>query len=143
LIVEQATCAQLFCGTHSYIMDEYGSMKTDKQFVGTLEDSICNHGALTHLVSDRAQSIISKHAMDILHALCISSWQSEPHQQHQSPMECCYNTIKSQIYVVMDHTASPAYLWLLCLLNICFLLNNMSCEAQWCDTFASVDWFYQ
>jgi hypothetical protein len=48
-----ATCAQLFCGTHSYVMDAYG-MKSHKQFDGTLEDNICNRGALTHLVSDRA-----------------------------------------------------------------------------------------
>jgi hypothetical protein len=104
-------------------------MKTDKQFVGTLEDNICNGGAPTHLVSDCAQSSISKHATNIFHVLCISSWQSEPHQQHQNLMECCYNTIKSQANVVMDCTASLAYLWLLSLLYVCFLLNNMSCKA--------------
>jgi hypothetical protein len=74
-----ATCAQLICGTHSYVTDADG-MKIDKQFVGTLEDNICNGGALTHLASDYAQSSICKHATNILHVLCISSWQSEPHQ---------------------------------------------------------------
>jgi hypothetical protein len=44
-------------------------------------------------------------------------------------MECHYNTIKSWANVVMDHTASPAYLWLLSLLYVCFLLNNTSCKA--------------
>jgi RNase P subunit RPR2 len=47
-------------------------MKSDKQFVNTLEDNIRRHGAPTKLISDRAQVAISAKVKDILCALCIS-----------------------------------------------------------------------
>jgi hypothetical protein len=65
-------------------------MKSDKQFVNTLEDNIRRRGAPTKLISDRAQVEISAKVKDILHALCICDWQSEPHQQHQNPAERRY-----------------------------------------------------
>ena len=45
------TSAQLFVGTKSLVTDVYG-MKTDKQFVNTIEDVIKDRGAPTKLVSD-------------------------------------------------------------------------------------------
>ena len=59
-------------------------MKTDQQFVNTLEDNIRRRGAPTKLISDRAQVQISNKVKDILRVLCISDWQSEAHQQHQT-----------------------------------------------------------
>ena len=46
------------------------------------------------LVSNRAQTEIGQHAQDILQALFISSWQSEPHQQQQNPAERKYQMLK-------------------------------------------------
>jgi hypothetical protein len=119
------TAAQIFVGTRSYVTDVEG-MKSDKQFVNTLEDNIRRRGAPTKLISDRAQVEISNKVKDILRALCISDWQSEPHQQHQNPCERRYQTLKSIANTVLDRTGSPAYLWLLCLMYVCFLLNNVS-----------------
>jgi len=71
------TYAQFFVGCDSMVCDIYG-IKTDKQFVNTLEDNICDHGAPNKLISDRAQVEISKKVQDILCTLFIGSWQSEP-----------------------------------------------------------------
>jgi hypothetical protein len=78
--------AVLFTGTETYVTDIYG-IKNDKEFVNTLEDNIRQRGAPTKLISDRAQVEISKKVLDILCTLCISDWQSEPHQQLQNPAE--------------------------------------------------------
>jgi hypothetical protein len=119
------TSAQIFVGTETLVTDVEG-MKTDKQFVNTLEDNIRRRGAPAKLISDRAQVEISNKVKDILRALCISDWQSEPHQQHQNPAERRWQTVKSLTNVILDRTGSPAYLWLHCLMYVCFLLNNMS-----------------
>jgi hypothetical protein len=117
------TYAQLFIGTQSLVCDVEG-MKTDKQFVNTLEDNIRRRGATTKLISDSAKVKISQKVKDILCALCISDWQSEPHQQQQNPVEHRYQTIKSVTNTILDCIRSPTSLWLLCLMYVCFLLNN-------------------
>jgi hypothetical protein len=116
------TSAQFFVGTKSGLCDVYG-MKTDKQFVNTLEDQIRDRGAPTRLISDRAQVEISNKVQDILRALFIGSWQSEPHHQHQNPAERRYQQVKTTTNTLMDRTGSPAYTWLLCLMYVCFILN--------------------
>ena len=70
-------------------MDVYG-MKTNSQFVNTLEDNIHEWGAMDKLLSDRAQVEVSNHAKEILRYYCIDDWQSEPHYQHQNPAEGRY-----------------------------------------------------
>jgi len=47
------------------LCDAYG-MKTDKQFVNTMENNIHEHGAPTKLVSNHAQVEISAKVQDIL-----------------------------------------------------------------------------
>ena len=116
------TSAQFFCGCVSKIVDIVG-MKSDKQFVNTLEDNIRKRGAPTKLVSDRAQVEISDKVKDILRALCIGDWQSEPHQQQQNPAERKFQTVKRMTNTVLDHTGAPASTWLLCLMYVCFILN--------------------
>jgi hypothetical protein len=123
------TAAQIFVGTWSYVTDVEG-MKSEKQFVNTLEDNIRRRGALMKLISDRAQVEISNKVKDILHALFISDWQSEPHQQHRNPCERWYQMLKSIANTILDRTGSPAYLWLLCLVYMCFLLNNVSSASM-------------
>jgi hypothetical protein len=75
------TCAQIFVGTETLVTDIH-DMKTEKQFVNTLKDNICERGALSRLLSDRAQVKSSARVVGIFHALHIAQWQSEPHQQH-------------------------------------------------------------
>jgi hypothetical protein len=87
------TSAQLFVGTKTHTADVY-PIKSNKQFVNTLLDDITQHGAPTKLISDRAQVEISEHVKQVLRPLHISTWQSEPHQQHQNPAKCQYQNIK-------------------------------------------------
>jgi hypothetical protein len=110
------TSAQFYCGMESLVCDVYG-MKTDKQFVNTLKDNIRRRGAPNRLLSDRAQVKISNRVQDILRAYCIGDWQSEPYPERR------YQDVKRMSNVIMDRTGSPAYLWLLALTYICFILN--------------------
>jgi hypothetical protein len=87
------TSAQLFLGTKTHTADVY-PIKSNKQFVNTLLDNITQRGAPTKLISDRAQVEISEHVKQVLRPLHISTWQSEPHQQHQNPAKCQYQNIK-------------------------------------------------
>ena len=125
------TIAQFFVGCDSMVCDVYG-IKSDKQFVNTLEDNIHECGAPTKLISDCAQVEISEKVQDILCTLFIGSWQSEPHQQHQNPAEHCFQTVKTTANTILDHSGAPACTWLLCLLYVCFLLNHTFCTAINC-----------
>ena len=59
-------CAQIFVGTKTMVADVYG-MKTEKQFVNTLQDIIRHRGAPTKLLSDHANLEISAKVKDILY----------------------------------------------------------------------------
>ena len=88
-IASGVTAAQFFVGTKSLVCDVY-PMKTDKQFVNVLLDNIRHRGAMTKLISDRAQVEISNKVQDILRNFMIADWQSTPHQKHQNPAERYY-----------------------------------------------------
>ena len=85
--------AQLFVATSSLVSDIYG-IKTESQFVQTLQDVIRDRGAPTKLISDCAQVEISNKAKDILCHLHIQDCKSEAHHQHQNPCERHYNGMK-------------------------------------------------
>jgi hypothetical protein len=53
-IYDGSTAAVIFAGTNTQVTDVYG-IKTDKQFINTLEDNIIQHGAPMKLISDRDQ----------------------------------------------------------------------------------------
>jgi len=117
------TIAQVFVGTESLITDVY-AIKTDRQFINTLEDQIRTRGAPTKLVSDRAQVEISNQVKEILRAYCISDWQSEPHYQHQNFAERRIQQLKTLVNTIMDRIGTLAHAWFLCLQYITFLLNS-------------------
>ena len=58
-------------------------MKSDKEFVSTLEDNIRKRGATDKLINDRAQVEISNKVLDILCNYVIEDWQSGPYHEHQ------------------------------------------------------------
>ena len=87
------TAAQFYVGTISLVGDVYG-VKTDKQFLQTLQDNVRRRGAPNKLVSDRAQAEVSSAVQDYLRWLLIDDWQSEPHRQNQNPAERRYQVIK-------------------------------------------------
>ena len=72
-------------------------MKSDAEFVNTLEDQIRKRGAMDKLVSDRAQVEIYKKITDIFRAYCIDGWQSEPYHQNQNYFKRRYQVIKSYV----------------------------------------------
>jgi hypothetical protein len=127
-IDDGSMCAQIYVGMESQVCDVYG-MKTDGQFVNTLQDNIRQRGAPTRLISDRAQAKISNKVKDILRALIIGAWQSKPHQQHQNPAERKYQTLKRMVNTLIDHTCSPGYTWLLALMYVCFVPNNTASSS--------------
>lgn len=122
------TCAQIYVGRDTLVTDVYG-MKTDKQFVNTLEDNIRKRGAMDKLISDRAQVEIGKRSHDIMRAYCIDDWQSEPGYQHQNFAERRYNTVKESVNILLNRTGAPAYTWLLALLYVVFILNLTAVES--------------
>jgi hypothetical protein len=115
--------AVIFVGRDTNVVDAYG-IKSDKEFVNTLEDNIRDRGAPDKLISDRAQVEISSKVKDILRALFISAWQSEPHQQQQNYAERMIQTVKTTVNHIMDRVGAPVFVWLLCLQYVCFLLNH-------------------
>jgi hypothetical protein len=67
----------------SLVADVYG-LKTDKEFVNTLEDNIRERGAMSKLISECAKAEISEQVKQILCALVISEWYSEPYHGNQN-----------------------------------------------------------
>jgi hypothetical protein len=104
-------------------------MKSPAQFPGVLTDVIITRGAPTKLISDSAHVETSKEVRGILRTYSISSWQSEPPQQHQNPAERRYQTVKRLCNTILDQTGTSAYCWLLCLMYVCFVLNNAFSEV--------------
>ena len=123
-----ATSAQIYVGLQSLYTSIYG-MKSDKEFVNTLQDTIRKHGAMDKLISDRAQLEVSNKVLDILRNFYIGDWQSKPYYEHQNPAERRYQNVKHTANVVLDRTGAPAHTWLLCLLYVVFVLNCLSVES--------------
>ena len=115
------TMAQIF-------VDVY-PLKSQKQFVNTLEDNIRFRGAMTKLISDYAKVEISHKVKDNLRMYHSSSWNSEPYHQNQIPAEGRYCTLKSWTNTIMNRTGAPADCWLLCMIHASYVLNHLSCEA--------------
>ena len=119
------TCAQIFVGRNSHVIDMY-PMRSPKEFPGTLEDVIRQRGAMDMLISDNGQNEISKRVRQILRALVIKDWQSEPRYQHQNYAERQWQIVKRQTHVILDRSGAPGNLWFLCMEYVAFILNRLS-----------------
>ena len=122
------TMAQIFVGKRTLVTDVY-PLKSQKQFVNTLEDIIRFRGAMTKLISDYAKVEISNKVKDILRMHHSSSWNSEPYHQNQNPSEGRYCTLKGWTNTIMNRSGAPADCWLLCMIHASYILNHLSCEA--------------
>lgn len=71
------------------------------------------------LISDRAQDEISYRVLDLLRALHINNWQSEPHKQWQNFAERCYRDVKTYIKWVFNVSGAEADEWLLIFQYVC------------------------
>lgn len=121
-IDDGSTCATVYSGRSSHVLDVFG-MKSDAQFVNTLEDIIRERGAPQRLLSDSAITLRSARVKEILRALYIGQWTSEPHRQNQNVMERRYQTAKRLTNLLLDRTGAPPSCWLLCLQYVCNVLN--------------------
>ena len=122
------TMAQIFVGKRTLVTDVY-PLKSQKQFVNTLEDNIRFRGAMTKLISDYAKVEISNKVKDILKMYHSSSWNSVPYHQNHNPAEGRYCTLKSWTNTIMNRSGAPADCWLLCMIHASYILNHLSCEA--------------
>ena len=115
--------AQIYVGRQTLVTDIY-AMKTEKEFIHTLQENIRKRGAMDTLISDRAKTEISKQCHDILRAYCIKDWQSEPYYQHQNYAERKYAQIKPLVNRLLNTTGAPPELWLLALEHVVRTLNH-------------------
>jgi len=99
-------------------------MKTDSHFVNVFQDNIRRRGAMSKLISDRAQVEISNKVQDMLRNYLIKDWQSEPHSQHQNVTERCYQDAKRMANTLLDRIGAPPSLWFLTLSCVCMMLNH-------------------
>jgi hypothetical protein len=72
------------------------------------------------LISDCAKAEMSERVKQILHALFISSWYSEPYNKNQN-----FATTNR----VMNFSGAPANTWLPALCYVCLLLNHLASAA--------------
>ena len=120
-----STMAQFFCGRDTLVCDAYG-IKSTKQFINTLSDSIRKRGAMDTLISDGGKYEISKRVTDLLRSLFIKDYQSEPYHQHQNKAENRFGLAKRYTNTVMNTSGCPACCWLLCLQYPCVVLNHLA-----------------
>jgi hypothetical protein len=76
------TAAQIFVGRESLFADVH-SLQTAKEFVNTYKDKIQERGSIDEIISDCARAENINCVKQILCALCISSWFSEPYHENQ------------------------------------------------------------
>eukprot|EP00985_Skeletonema_marinoi_P001502 scaffold594_cov173-Skeletonema_marinoi.AAC.1 len=107
----------------SFYMAVHG-MRTDGEFVNTFEDEIRLRGAMDGLITDRAQSEISRRVKDILRNLFIRDWQSEPHHQNQNIAERYIQELKRHANFIRNRTGAPPEFILMILQYICFIWNR-------------------
>ena len=91
-----------------------------------LHDFIHEYGAMEGLKSDNAKSETSFSMKDIFRMYMIKDRQSEPHYQHQNPIEHRIQDLKRMMHGIMDRVGCSSGYWLLCLLYVIDLLNVLS-----------------
>ena len=116
------TMLQLFGGVTPHFLAGY-PISSQAQIPQTFEDFIRQHGAPVGLVSDNAKAEMSQRIKDLLRMYLVKDRQSEPHYQHQDPIERHIQNVKRISQNIMDRTGCPAKFWLLCFLFVISLLN--------------------
>ena len=77
------------------------------------------------LMSNTAKSEVSCAVKNIQRLYMIKDCQSEPHYQHQNPIEHCIQDVKRMSNNIMDCVGCPTKFWLLCTLLTISLLNHL------------------
>jgi F0F1-type ATP synthase membrane subunit a len=56
----------------------------------------------------------------------ITACPFETNYQNQNQAQSCTQFVKSLVQTLMDSKGSPCFLWLLCTIHVCFVLNHMT-----------------
>ena len=78
------------------------------------------------LITDSAHVEISKRVGEILRALCIDDWQSEPNYQHQNFAEHKWKFLKKNVQWCMNWRNAPACAWSLATMWVGDVMNHTS-----------------
>ena len=113
---------QGYSGLDAELLSGY-PMSSEGDLPSTLLDFICDYGAMEGLKSNNAKSETSFAMKDIFHMYLIKDKQSEPHYQHQNPIEQHIQDIKQMMTGIMDHVGCSSDCWLLCITYVIGLLN--------------------
>ena len=116
------TMLQLYGGISSHFLAGF-PMSSETDLPRTYQDFIRTHGAPLGLMSDNAKSETSTRMKDLHRYYLIKDRQSEPHHQHQNPIERRIQDVKKMTKATMDRVGCPGKFWLLCSLFIIGLLN--------------------
>ena len=122
------TASTIFFGLESHVTTAHG-IKSDSQFVDTLQDEVRRRGAMDKLITDRGSVCVCDKTVSFLRAIFTNSWQSKPYHKHQNPVECGYQDVKRFVNKVLNMTGTPAFLWLCALMWVLYILNHSYCEA--------------
>ena len=101
-------------------------MASEHELPNTLYDFIREYWAMEGLKSDNAKSETSSSMEDIFRMYQIKDRQSEPHYQHQNPIERRIQDLKRMVHGIMDRVGCPPGYWLLCILYVIGLLNVLT-----------------
>ena len=118
------TMLQLYGGVDTHFLAGY-PLSSEASMPETLEDFIRDHGAMKGLMSDNAKSKVSRAMKNIQRLYMIQDRQSEPHYQHQNPIERRIQDVKHMSNNIMDCIGCPTKFWLLCTLFTISLLNHL------------------
>ena len=119
---------EIFVGRDAVVADAY-PMKSRKQFANTLEVNIRRWGVTDKLLGDLTETEISNKVMHIPKAYHISNWHSDLYHWNQNPADWRYRTMKAWTITVMHRSGAPASCMLLCLIHVCYLINQIGCAA--------------
>ena len=97
---------RVYGGMDSELLSGY-PMSSESDLPSTLADFIRDYGAMECLKSDNAKSETSSKMKDLFCMYLIKDRQSEPHYQHQNPIEWCIQDIKHLMNGIMDHVGCP------------------------------------
>ena len=116
---------QVYGGMDSELVAGY-PMTSEHDLPSTLQDFIRDYGAMEGLKSDNAKSETSFTMKGLFRMYLIKDRQSEPHYQHQNPIERQIQDLKQMMHGIMDCVVSPPSSWLLCIFYVIGLLNVLT-----------------
>jgi hypothetical protein len=114
-IYDNFTGAQVYYGLSSHNIQVYG-IKSKGEFPQTYRDFIREEGAPSTLRRDNAKEEDSEEVKGIQRNLLVQDQFSEPHHQHQNPVEGgAIKWLKAASHRLLDRTGAPDSAWYLAL----------------------------